>query len=79
MEDLDERIENINIGLRRLPENIVLNNMMGYLMLEKGNFEAAKNHININMTIHPDEPNVYDSMGDILLASGDTLKAKEMF
>lgn len=79
LEDLDERIENINIGLRRLPENIVLNNMMGYLMLEKGNFEAAKNHININMTIHPDEPNVYDSMGDILLASGDTLKAKEMF
>ena len=79
LEDLDERIENINIGLRRLPENIVLNNMMGYLMLEKGDFEAAKNHININMTIHPDEPNVYDSMGDILLASGDTLKAKEMF
>ena len=48
-------------------------------MLEKGDIEAAKNHININMTIHPDEPNVYDSMGDILLASGDTLKAKEMF
>ena len=79
LEDIDERIENINIGLKRFPENIVLNNMMGYLMLEKGDIEAAKNHININMTIHPDEPNVYDSMGDILLASGDTLKAKEMF
>ena len=79
LEDIDERIENINIGLKRFPDNIVLNNMMAYLMLEKGDIEAAKNHININMTIHPDEPNVYDSMGDILLASGDTLEAKEMF
>ena len=48
-------------------------------MLEKEDVEAAKNHIKINMTIHPDEPNVYDSMGDILLASGDTLEAKKMF
>ena len=79
LEDIDERIENINIGLKRFPDNIVLNNMMAYLMLEKGDIEAAKNHININMTIHPDEPNVYDTMGDILLASGDTLEAKEMF
>ena len=79
LEDIDERIENINIGLKRFPDNIVLNNMMAYLMLEKGDIEAAKNHININMTIHPDEPNVYDTMGDVLLASGDTLEAKKMF
>ena len=32
---MDEKIENINIGLKRFPENIVLNNMMAYLMLEK--------------------------------------------
>ena len=79
LEDIDERIENVNIGLKRFPENTALNNMMGYLMLEKEDVEAAKNHIKINMTIHPDEPNVYDSMGDILLASGDTLEAKKMF
>ena len=52
---------------------------MGYLMKEKGDFDAAKNHLNIYLTVHPDEPNAYDSMGDILLASGDTLMAKEMF
>ena len=28
------------------------------------------------MTIHPDEPNVYDTMGDILLASGDAFRGK---
>ena len=79
LEDIDERIENAKIGLKRFPESSLLNNMMGYLMMEKGDFESAKNHINIYMTAHPDEPNAYDSMGDILLASGDTLQAKEMF
>jgi len=79
LEDLDERIENAKIGLKRFPENSLLNNMMGYLMKDKGDLEAAKNHIQIYMTAHPDEPNAYDSMGDILLASGDTSQAKEMF
>ena len=79
LEDIDERIENAKIGLKRFPESSLLNNMMGYLMMEKGDLESARNHINIYMTAHPDEPNAYDSMGDILLASGDTLQAKEMF
>jgi len=79
LEDLDERIENAKIGLKRFPESSLLNNMMGYFMKDKGDLEAAKNHINIYITAHPEEPNAYDSMGDILLASGDTLQAKEMF
>ena len=79
LEDMDEKIENVKIGLKRFPENSLLNNMMGYFMMEKGDLESAKNHINIYMTAHPEEPNAYDSMGDILLASGDTLQAKEMF
>ena len=48
-------------------------------MKDKGDLDAAKNHIQIYMTAHPDEPNAYDSMGDILLASGDTSQAKDMF
>jgi len=76
---MDEKIENVKIGLKRFPENSLLNNMMGYFMMEKGDLEAAKNHFNIYMTAHPEEPNAYDSMGDILLASGDTLQAKDMF
>ena len=79
LQDLDHRIANVEIGLKRFPENSALNNMMGYLMREKGDLEAAKNHMTIYMTAHPDEPNAYDSMGDILLAMGDTLQAKEMF
>jgi tetratricopeptide (TPR) repeat protein len=77
--DLDKRIENINIGLKRFPESSLLNNMMGYLMKEKGDYKAAKQYLNVYITIHPEEPNAYDSMGDILLASGDRIQAKEMF
>ena len=79
LEDMEEKIENVKIGLKRFPESSLLNNMMGYLMKDKGDFDAAKNHIQIYMTAHPDEPNAYDSMGDVLLASGDTSQAKEMF
>ena len=79
LEDLDERIENAKIGLKRFPESSLLNNMMGYFMKDKGDLEAAKNHLQIYITAHPDEPNGYDSMGDILLASGDSLQAKEMY
>ncbi len=79
LEDLDARIENAKIGLKRFPESSLLNNMMGYFMKEKGDMEAAKNHLQVYITAHPEEPNAYDSMGDILLASGDTLQAKEMY
>ena len=79
LQDIDERIENARIGLKRFPENSCLNNMMAYLMLEKEDYEAARNHLMVYMTVHPEEPNAYDSMGDILLASGDSIEAKKMF
>ena len=34
---------------------------------------------NIFLSIHPDEPNAYDSMGDLLVKMGDTEGAKEMY
>jgi len=79
LEDIDKRIANVKIGLKRFPESSILNNMMAYFMMEKGDMDAAKNHLDVYITVHPDEPNAYDSMGDILLASGDTLQAKQMF
>jgi tetratricopeptide (TPR) repeat protein len=79
LEDIDKRIANVKIGLKRFPESSILNNMMAYFMMDKGDMDAAKNHLDVYMTVHPDEPNAYDSMGDLLLASGDTLQAKQMF
>ena len=79
LEDLDARIENTKIGLKRFPENSCLNNMMAYIMIDKGDLEAAMNHLKVYITVHPDEPNAYDSMGDLLLKMGKEAEAKEMF
>jgi len=79
LEDIDKRIANIEIGLKRFPESSILNNMMAYMMMDKGNLDEAKKHLDVYMTAHPDEPNAYDSMGDLLLKKGEKLKAKEMF
>jgi len=79
LEDPKSKEENIKIGLKRFPESSILNNMMAYFMMDQDKFEEAKNHLNVYLTVHPDEPNAYDSMGDLLLQMGDTLNAKEMF
>ena len=79
LDDPKLKVENVKIGLKRFPESSILNNMMAYFMMDQEKFEEAKNHLNIYLTVHPDEPNAYDSMGDLLLQMGDTLNAKEMF
>ena len=79
LEDPKSKVENIKIGLKRFPESSILNNMMAYFMMDQDKFEEAINYLNVYLTVHPDEPNAYDSMGDLLLQMGDTLNAKEMF
>ena len=79
LEDPKSKVENIKIGLKRFPESSILNNMMAYFMMDQDKFEEARNYLNVYLTVHPDEPNAYDSMGDLLLQMGDTLNAKEMF
>ena len=53
--------------------------MMAYVLMSKDNFEDAEKHLKVYLTVHPDEPNAYDSMGDLMLAKGDTAKAIDMF
>ena len=79
LEDIDERIENAKIGLKRFPESSLLNNMMGYLMMEKGDLESARNHINIYMTAHPDEPNAYDQWVIFYLLQEILFRQKKCF
>jgi tetratricopeptide (TPR) repeat protein len=78
-DDIDDKIATLNEGLFRYPESSILNNIMGYTLMEQNKLEEAFNHFNIYITVHPDEPNAYDSMGDCFLAKGDSSKAKEMF
>ena len=68
-------------GLKRQPSSSVLNNMMAYVLMdrnEEGDLDRAEQHLKLYMTAH-NEPNAYDSMGDLLVKKGDIDGAKEMY
>jgi len=54
-------------------------NSYGYRELRDKNFESSISIFKINMVLHPDSPNVYDSLGEAYAKSGDTLQAIENY
>ena len=50
-------------------------NSLGYRELRENNFNDAINIFKINVALHPTSYNVYDSLGEALLKSGDTVQA----
>ena len=50
-------------------------NSLGYRELRENNFNEAINIFKINVALHPTSYNVYDSLGEALLKSGDTVQA----
>ena len=67
------------LGLpERLPESVV--NNFGYTVLQGLKLpNVAVWVFQRNVASYPDSPNVYDSLGDALLAKGDTSAAKAQF
>jgi len=62
----------------RLPESFV--NSMGYVVLQQFKFtNLAIWLLRRNAVNYPDSPNVFDSLGDGLLAAGDSSAAKAQF
>jgi predicted alpha/beta superfamily hydrolase len=59
------------------PENLV--NQAGYLFLQAGETDKALSYFALNIKNYPNSSNVYDSMGDALLAKGEKAKAKAEF
>ena len=59
-----------------LPEGVV--NLTGYNLLGAGRVEDAITIFELNVAAFPRSPNVYDSLGDALLAKGDTAGAREV-
>jgi len=47
--------------------------------MDAGELDEAAHHLNVYMRIHPEEPNAYDSMGDLLAKQGDVEGAKKMY
>jgi tetratricopeptide (TPR) repeat protein len=54
-------------------------NRIGYNKLRDKNFEEALEVFKINMKLHPESSNVYDSYADALKRSGDTITAIEYY
>ncbi|HSQ47442.1 MAG TPA: hypothetical protein VLM44_11060 [Lutibacter sp.] len=54
-------------------------NSLGYKTLRDKNFELAIAIFKINVALYPNSSNVYDSLGEAYLKSGDTLKAIENY
>jgi predicted alpha/beta superfamily hydrolase len=59
------------------PENLV--NQAGYYFLQTGETDKALSYFALNIKNYPASSNVYDSMGDALLAKGEKAKAKAEF
>jgi uncharacterized protein len=68
-----------SLGLpERLPEQVL--NQVGYNVLQSlRNPSLAAWAFRRNVDFYPDSPNVYDSLGDALLAGGDSSAAKVQF
>jgi tetratricopeptide (TPR) repeat protein len=54
-------------------------NKIGYNKLRDNNYEEALEIFKINLTLHPESSNVYDSYADALKRNGDTIKAIEYY
>ncbi|MFZ3275051.1 MAG: hypothetical protein WA143_12390 [Lutibacter sp.] len=54
-------------------------NSLGYNALREKNFEISKAIFKINTALHPNSSNVYDSLAEAYMKSGDTARAIENY
>ena len=54
-------------------------NRLGYHELGNKNYEMAINYFKININLYPKNSNVYDSLGEAFMKSGDTITAIEYY
>lgn len=59
------------------PESLM--NWLGYLFIMEKQYDKAHTLLKRNVDNYPDSPNVYDSMGEILLLEGDTTRALDNY
>lgn len=50
-------------------------NMMGYDYLQRENYGMALSIFKLNTNLHPNSANAYDSLGEVYMKSGDSVKA----
>jgi len=60
-----------------IPENLI--NQVGYQLLRGNSHDRALNLFKLNVELHPNSPNAYDSLAEGYLTMGDKQKAKEYY
>jgi len=60
-----------------LPENLL--NQVGYQLLNSKSLDRALDILTLNMKLHPNSPNAYDSLAECYLTRGDKARAKEYY
>ena len=59
--------------------NANLLNIVGYMLMKEGNHNEAIELMELNLNTFPDDPNLYDSMGEAYATDGQMNKALEMY
>lgn len=59
------------------PEGVV--NRLGYFAMGEKNFDRAEQYFQMNIDAYPESSNAYDSMGELMLNKGDTVKAVQLY
>jgi len=60
-----------------IPENLL--NQVGYQLINRKTYDRALAIFTLNMKLHPNSPNTYDSLAECYLNMGDKGKAKEYY
>ena len=60
-----------------VPENLL--NQVGYQLLNSKSLDRALDILTLNMKLHPNSPNAYDSLAECYVIRGDKAKAKEYY
>ena len=67
---IDQGIEEVEIATALNPKNKLAFNQLAYLYAHKGNMDLAQKALEEYIEVAADEPNHYDSMGEILQGAG---------
>ena len=60
-----------------IPENLL--NQVGYQLMSRKSHDTAQEIFRLNIELHPNSPNVYDSLAECYLTMGNKQKAKEYY
>ncbi len=76
MGDYDRALQEFETILAQDPNHKFVYNMLGYTFAARGDFVTAIKYIDEYKKLAPDEPNPYDSKGEILLFAGRMAEAE---